>query len=109
MKKIKKWFQEIFEPEEFNDLDVYGVAEALNDSDIRKRWFLAVLDEIKQININVDRRLLSGQDFGLSDLCARRKAFQDALELVLTIKRQGRQDVRHNPGQQVINLDRVTA
>lgn len=109
MKKIKQWFQEIFEPEEFNDLDISSIADALNDSEIRRRWFLAMVAEIKQINIAVDRRLMSGQDYGLTDLCARRKGLQDALELVLSVKRQGKQEERPNPRAQVINLDRVTA
>lgn len=110
MKKIKQWMQDIFEPETFNDLDIFQVADALNDSEIRKRWFLALLDEIKQINKDVDRRLLSGTEFGLLDLCARRKGLQDALDLVLSVKRQLKTEQgRHNPTGQGINLDRVTA
>lgn len=110
MKKIKQWMKEIFEPEQFNDIDVFAVADALNDHEIRKRWFLGILEEIKKINKDVDRRLLSGSEYGLLDLCARRKTLQDTLELVLTVKRQLKQEQgRPNPIGQGINLDRVTA
>lgn len=113
MKKIKQWMADIFEPEQFNDIDIFQVADALNDGEIRKRWFLAVLEEIKTINKNVDRRLLTGTgEIGLIDLCSRRKALQDVLEMVLTVKRQLKQEAepgRHNPTGRGINLDRVTA
>lgn len=109
MKKMTQWISEMFSPEQFNDLDIFAIGEALNNSDIRQRWFLAVLEEIKRINVDVDRRLLAGSEFGIMDLCARRKALQDVLELVLSIKRQARQEDRHNPRPSVINLDRVTA
>lgn len=110
MRKIKQWMKDIFEPEQFNDLDVFQVADAFNDSEIRKRWFLSILDEVKKINMDVDRRLLSGQEYGLTDLCARRKAFQDVLELVLSVKRQMKlEQGRPNPIGRGINLDRVTA
>lgn len=110
MKKIKQWMSEIFEPEQFNDLDIYAVADALNDHEIRKRWFFGILDEIKKINKDVDRRLLSGPELGLTDLCARRKAIQDMMDLVLSVKRQMKvEQGRPNPTGQGINLDRVTA
>lgn len=109
MKKMTQWISEMFSPEQFNDIDIYSVGEALNDSAVRQKWFLAVLEEIKRINVDVDRRLLAGGEYRIMDLCARRKALQDVLELVLSIKRQARQEERPNPRASVINLDRVTA
>lgn len=109
MKKLQQWLKNVFEPEEYNDLDVTSIAEALNDSSIRHRWFLDVLEEIRRINIEVDKRLLSGPEYGLTDLCARRKAIQYVLEAVLSVKRQVKQEVRPNPQVQIVNLDRVTA
>lgn len=110
MMKIKKWMKDIFNPEDFNDINLAEVAEALNQSDLRQRWLLAVLTEIQRINMEVDKRLLHGPEYGITDLCARRKAIQDVLELSLSLKRQmQKQEGRPNPGIGMINLDRVTA
>lgn len=111
MKKIKRWLNEVFSPEEFNDIDMNAIGEAFNDASVRSKWLLALFDEMKRINTEVDRRLLIGHEFGLTDLCARRKAIQDVLEMVLSAKRAVAQEVRPNPRSQVsvIDLDRVTA
>lgn len=110
MKRVKRWLADIFEPAEFNGLDLVGIGEAFNDSAVRSRWLLDLLEELRRINLEVDRRLLMGNDFGFNDLCARRKAFQDVLEGVLSAKRSIAQEVRPNPRPQVsgVNLDRVT-
>lgn len=111
MKKIKEWLQDIFSPEDFNDLNIVSIGEAFNDPGVRKRWLLDLFEEIKRINMDLDRRLLVGTEFGLTDLCARRKAIQDVLELVLSARRAVVQEERPNPRVQVsgVNLDRVTA
>lgn len=110
MKKLKRWFNEYFAPEEFNGLDTSAIADALNDSAVRGIWLNSCFEEIKRVNIEVDRRLLTGMEMGLIDLCARRKAYQDMLESVLSARRVVTQEVRHNPkADVVVNLDRVTA
>ena len=113
MKKLKKWLKDYFNPEEFNDLDVEGIVQALNDSSVRHVWLTSVLSDLKAINLEVDRRLLDGgSEYGLTDLCARRKAYQDILSGVLSARRtvvSGTQEVRHNPRPVSIDLDRVTA
>lgn len=108
MKKLKRWFREIFEPE---DMDIALVAGALNEPAVRNLWLNYCFDEIRRINREVDRHLLSGSETGLLDLCARRKTFQDVLEAVLAARRQmlQTQDGRHNPQSPGdVNLDRVT-
>lgn len=109
MKKVKQWLSAVFNPEDFNDLDVGAIATALNDQRTRGIWLASMFDQIKEINIQVDRRLLNGEEYGLTDLCARRKAFQDMLQEVLSARRQAGQDVRPNPKVPGVNLDRVTA
>lgn len=112
MKKIKRWFKDIFNPEDFNGMDIDGIRQAFNDVSVRTLWLSGCFDEIKRINREVDKRLLSGTDLRLIDLCARRQAYQDVLESVLSARRQitkEPQDLRHNPLPGVPDLDRVTA
>lgn len=110
MKKLKRWLKEVFEPESFNDLDVSVIVLAFNDPEVRAIWLSWCLDELKVMNVEVDKRLLSGSEASFTDLCARRKAFQDVLEAVVTANRRRMQEVRPNPRPQVlVNLDRVTA
>lgn len=112
MKKLKKWLSDYFSPETFNDLDVDGIAQALNDSSVRAVWLTNTFSDLKAINLEVDRRLLGGgNEQGLTDLCARRKAYQDLLSGVLSARRtvvSGTQE-RPNPRVQKVDLDRVTA
>lgn len=110
MRKIKRWLKDIFNPEDFNDIDTEAIRSAFNDTSIRTLWLSSCLDELKRINLEVDKRILSGSDFQLTDLCARRKAYQDILEAVLSARRQVTQDARPNPQKEVVvNLDRVTS
>ncbi len=113
MKKLKKWLSDYFSPESFNDLDVDGIAQALNDSSVRHIWLTRTLAELKTINLDVDKRLVSGTNLQLTDLCARRKAYQDVLESILSARRtvvSGTQEQRPNPKAPVlVDLDRVTA
>lgn len=110
MRTFRKWFSDYFSPELFNDLNIGEIGSALNDTSVRTIWLDRCLDELKRINLEVDKRLLSDSMYGVSDLCARRKAFQDVLEGILTARRQVTQGVRQNPKVQVaVNLDKVTA
>lgn len=108
--KIKRWLTNIFTPEEFNNLDTDAIRSAFNDTSVRTLWLSMCLDELVRINQEVDRRLLSGTNLQLTDLCARRQAYQDILEAVFSARRQIAQDIRPNPKSKVeVNLDRVTA
>lgn len=111
MKKFKEWLNDIFAAEDFGNLNMGIIGEALGDPTVRTVFLDSCLDELKRIHLEIDKRLLSGSELGLIDLCARRKAYQDVMESILSARRLVKQEVRHNP-QQVdasINLDRVTA
>lgn len=107
MKKLSRWLKDVFTPKELHGLDVQDLLEALNDSGIRKLWMYDTLQELKRMNLEIDKRLVSGVSFQITDLAARRKAYQDVLEGVLSAKRQIK---AHNPGSKGrFDLDSVTA
>jgi len=110
MKKVKAWLSEIFDVQSIDDISMDAVSEAFNDPGIRAMWLLHMQQELKNIHLEVDRRLLTSTDMGLQDLCARRKAYQDILQFVLSAKRIVTQEIRPNqPKRSVVDLDRVTA
>mgnify|MGYP001576703211 CR=1 FL=1 len=108
MKKLKRWIKDIFAVEEMEHLDTGLLMEAFNDPNVRTHWLLSVLNDLQAIHLEVDKRLLTGSEYGISDLCAKRKAYQDILEGILSAKRKVMHDQRPNPRPQVIDLDRVT-
>lgn len=111
MKKIRGWFQDIFSVRDFNGVDVPAIQQAFNDPAVRTLWLGDILDELKRMNLEVDKRLLTGNDYRLTDLCARRQAIQDILESVLAARRQVTKETQakpHNPPKVDVNLDRVT-
>lgn len=110
MKKIKWWLKDLFSVQTFNDIDVSAIGSAFNDPHVRTAWLTNCFEEIVRINMEVDKRLLSGSDIGLIDLCARRKAIQDILEAIPGARRKLTQDKHHNPRLPLSesNLDRVT-
>lgn len=109
MRIVTKWLREMFQPEQFNNLDISSITAALNDPNIRTVWIQDIIAEMIRINMEVDKRLLSGPELGLTDLCARRKAIQDVLEMVLSARRKLTQAERPNPRVlSAVNLDRVT-
>lgn len=100
----------MFQPDQFNNLDTALIAGAFNDPGVRAIWLDYCFEELRTINLEVDKRLLSGSELSFTDLCARRKAFQDVLEAVLSARRKLTQDIRPNPRPKaVVDLDRVTA
>jgi len=102
---------ELFAAEVMNDLDISAIGDAFNDSAVRGVWLNLCFDELRCIHMEVDRRLLSEELMGIEDLCARRRAFQDVLEMVLSARRQVVQGMPHNPppsSPPLVDLDRVT-
>lgn len=107
MKKLTRWFSNVFSPKELHGLDVQEMLAALGDEPTRKMWIFDVFQELKRMNLEVDKRLLTGQTYHLTDLAARRKAYQDILEGILSAKRQIK---NQNPkSRSEFDLDSVTA
>ncbi len=107
MKKISRWLNQIFSPKELHGLDIQEILAALNEEPTRKMWIYETLQELKRMNLEIDKRLLTGTTYNITDLAARRKAYQDILDGILSARRQVR---GHNPksmGQ--FDLDSVTA
>jgi hypothetical protein len=105
MKRIVRYLKDVFSMRDLHNLDVNEILLALNDASVRKTWIYELCEELKRLNLEVDKRLLSGSQYNLTDLAARRKAFQDVLELVLSARRRNRNP---NPKSEVFDLDNVT-
>lgn len=105
MKKIVSYFNDIFSPKDLQGLNVNEILSALNDSSVCKEWIYEVCEELKRLNLEVDRRLLTNQQWNLTDLAARRKAYQDVLESLLAAKRRVKSP---NPPPGSFDLSSVT-
>lgn len=110
MKNIPRWLTGLFSPKELQGLDAAELLDALSSPSIARIWLHGVYQELKQMNIEIDRCLLTGRDVHLTDLCARRRAYQDVLTAIKSAKQSATQAKNHNPREQVpeIDLDRVT-
>lgn len=108
MNKLKRWIREYFFPDALNKLDTEYLLQALNDARVREVWLRECIAQLMLLNLEVDRRVLGGETHNIVDLCARRKAFQDILELILFARRHIRQDASPNPRVFGVDLDRVT-
>lgn len=110
MKKIRKWISDLFEAGDYQDISLDYIVDAFNDPSVRSAWLQMVVDEIRAINMEVDRRLLNGLETGLIDLCAKRRTYQDILNFVVSAKKTVKQtespNLRH---KSLVDLDRVTA
>lgn len=88
MKKIPNLIREWFSPKFIQDLDVQDILLAMSDATIQKIWISDVFDELQRLNLEVDRRLLTNDQRSITDLAARRKAYQDVLQGVLSARRR---------------------
>lgn len=108
MKKISKYLKSLFSPEHMQNIDFTEVLNAFHSETVRKIWIYEFYQELKNLNLSVDRSLLHG-DARINDLSARRKAFQDILEMVLSAKRQAIEE--KDPAPKImseVDLDRRT-
>ncbi len=107
MRTLIQSIKELLSPKELQGLDSQELLDSLNDASIRKLWLMDLYEELKRLNLQIDAKILAGSDFRITDLCARRKAYQDVLEAILSAKRQVRS---HNPKSgSGFDLEAVTA
>lgn len=106
MKKISRWFKSIFTPKDLQAIDIQEILAAMNEEPVRKLWLYDTLQELKRMNLEIDKRLLNGVTYDLTDLAARRKAFQDFFEGILSAKRQVHSNNPKSEGK--FDLDSVT-
>ena len=106
MRKIFKKFTDIFSPKQLQGLDSMELIDAFVDPAVRKLWLWEVYEELKRMNLAIDKQLREGNPYNFDDLCARRKAYQDVLDAILRAKRQVR---NNNPADKSgFDLDAVT-
>ena len=107
MKIFSRKFTDLFSPKNLQNLDSNELLAALNDVSVRKTWLFDVYEELKRLNLQIDAKIIAGSEFRLTDLCAKRKAYQEILEGILSAKRQVQ---NHNPADKSgFDLDAVTA
>lgn len=90
MKKMPKLLKDLFTPKEMHGLDIEDLALSLSDAQVRKVWLMEVLEEMKNLNLEVDKRLLSKEQWNITDLAIKRKAYQDILDKVQIAKRRAK-------------------
>lgn len=105
MKRFPAFIKELFGPKELHNLDVQDLLGAMSDPVVRKVWLAGVFEDLQRLNLDVDKCLLSTGQVHITDLAARRKAFQDILEGILTARRRVRDP---NPRSGSFDLDSVT-
>jgi hypothetical protein len=106
MKKIPDLLKDWFSPKELQGLDINEILGAFADPVVRNIWIFGIFEELKRLNLELDRRLLNADGIYIDDLAARRKAYQDMLDSVLSAKRRAK---NNNPsGPSSFDLDSVT-
>lgn len=106
MKKVPRFLLNLFSPQHLQNLDVLELLEAFNNPTVRKLWIYEVYQELRALNLGVEKALLTGKT---TDLSVRRKAIQDVLELITTAKRRCSEE--KDPDHKIlaeVDLDRVT-
>lgn len=113
MKKVLlQKVNDLFRPNNVLDIDVYEVLDSLGDGVVRKKWLFEVLSEIKRINLEIDRVLVSGKPLTetiLTDLSGRRRALKFVLDEALSAKREIHRTRGQNQADKgTLDLDSVT-
>lgn len=87
--RLTKWVESLFRPEEtnFKDAAIEDVILALNDPVIRKHWLLSLIDEIRAINVGVDKALRENDMSDLPNKSVRRNTIVFCLNEILESKR----------------------
>lgn len=106
MKKVPRFLLNLFSPQHLQNLDVLELLEAFNNPTVRKLWIYEVYQELRALNLGIEKALVSGN---VKDLSARRKAYRDVLELILVAKRRCLEEKDPDPRfKSEIDMDRVT-
>lgn len=108
MRKVPRFLSRLFSPNNLQDIDIYDLQAAFANDTVRRIWLYEVYQELRNLNLKVEKSLLGGYS-QLNDLSARRRAFQDVLEMILTAKRRHVEEKHPDPRiRSEVDLDRVT-
>ena len=86
--RLKKWIESLYKPEEtnFRDAAKEDIFLALNEPAVRTHWVNALIEELRAINIGVDRALSDGKFDELPSKADRRRAIVFCLNQILDSK-----------------------
>jgi len=98
---LVKWIESLYEPEKtnFRDAGLEDLLLALEQPAIRKHWVNALVEELRAINVGVDRSLREGKIEDLKQTAARRTALVFCLNQILdsrTAIENEQYDLAHN-------------
>lgn len=90
---------------EFNELEPSELLAAFNDPAVRRHWMRAVLYELAQLNMGVEKALEHPAPAQkIAEVAARRRQTLNLLQQIETSRNSVEMDEHHNPE---IDLDRV--
>ena len=86
--KLTKWIESLYKPEKTNltDAALEDLQAAMNDQGVRAHWLSAMIEELRAINIGVDRALADNQFDQLPSKADRRRAILFCLNQILDSK-----------------------
>ncbi len=108
MRKISRYLKRLVSPRYMQDIDLADLLRAMNDETVRRIWLYEVYQELRNLNLGVEKALMGG-DISISRISARRRAFQDVLEMILNARTRRLEERDPNPRfESEVDLDRVT-
>ena len=86
--RLVNWIESLFEPEKtnFRDAAMDDLLAALNEPAIRKHWMHSIMDELRAINVGVDRAMREEKYDAIPNAAARRTALVFCLNQILDSK-----------------------
>lgn len=85
--KLPESLTKLFEARQMQDINFEDLLMAMNDASVRRHWLLAIVEEIKRINIAIDTALDQREPMGFEELSARRRGLSFVLNQVAASER----------------------
>ena len=92
-----KWLRQILDPAPMYDLDLTKLSLALNGPAVRHHWLKALLEQLRELNLEIDRMLeRNDPQSRYIEISARRRQLVAILQQIETSKNSVELEVDHN-------------